>query len=297
MKYNMEFNAFAKLVKERIPEYLLQYDIEDVRLESVMKNNGVVCTGLVIRVRGENISPNIYLEYFYMMHKRGQDIDEILKAIQLEYEKARGQIYVKRYQVMDKDVVRENLFLKLINHEKNKEMLEGCPYIPFHDLAITFRYLVKHDEEGIASAILRDKEMELWNLTTDGAFRLAQENTMRLFPMKLAKMNDMLPPGLTEISQCPDMYVLTNRQQINGATCILYRNVLEQFGEQVECGFYILPSSIHEVLFLPDCCDIDADYLKKSVREINACAVADMDYLSDNVYYYDRKDKAVHVCN
>lgn len=293
----MVFNAFAKLVKERIPEYLLQYDIEDVRLESVTKNNGVVCTGLVICVRGENISPNIYLEYFYMMHKSGQDIDDILKAIRAEYEKARGQLYVKQYQTMDENVVRDNLFLKLINREKNKEMLEGCPYIPFHDLAITFRYLVGHDEEGIASAILRDKDMELWNLTTDEVFRLAQENTMRLFPLRLARMNDILPSGLPEISDCPDMYVLTNRQQINGASCMLYRDVLEQFGEQVECGFYILPSSIHEVLLLPDCCGIDADYLRKSVREINACAVADMDYLSDNVYYYDRKGKSVHVCN
>lgn len=293
----MVFNAFAKLVKERIPEYLLQYTIEDVRLEPVTKNNGVVCTGLIICVRGENLSPNIYLEYFYMMHKRGMDMDEILRAIQAEYESARGQLCAEQYQTMDEIIVRENLFLKLINRERNKEMLEGCPYIPFHDLAISFRYLVKHDEEGIASAILREKEMELWKLTTDEIFRLARENTMRLFPMRLAKLNDMIPIGLTELAEYPDMYVLTNRQQINGATCMLYRDVLEQFAGQVESNFYILPSSIHEVLLLPDCCGMDADYLRKSVREINAYAVADMDYLSDNVYYYDRKDKTVRVCN
>lgn len=293
----MVFNAFAKLVKERIPEYLLQYDIEDVRLEPVMKNNGVVCTGLIICVRGENLSPNIYLEYFYGMHRKGKAMDEILRAIQAEYEEARGQLCARQYQTMDEKTVRDNLFLKLINRERNKEMLEGCPYIPFHDLAVSFRYLVKQDADGIASAILREKEMELWNLTTDEVFRLARENTMRLFPMRLAKLNDMIPIGLTELAECPDMYVLTNRQQINGATSILYTNVLEQFAEQVESSFYILPSSIHEVLLLPDCSSMDADYLRKSVREINACAVADMDYLSDNVYYYDRKDKSVHVCN
>lgn len=293
----MVFNAFTKLVKERIPEYLLQYDIEDVRLEPVMKNNGVVCTGLIICVRGENLSPNIYLESFYRMHRSGKDMDEILRAIQAEYEKAHGQLCAEQYQTMDENVVREKLFLKLINHERNKELLEGCPYIPFHDLAITFRYLVKHDEDGIASAILRDKEMELWNLTTEEVFRLAQENTMRLFPVRLAKLNDMIPIGLTELAECPDMYVLTNRQQINGASCMLYRDVLERFAGQVESSFYILPSSIHEVLLLPDCSGMDAGYLIKSVREINACAVAEMDYLSDNVYYYDRKDKTVRVCN
>lgn len=293
----MQFNEFTRVIQERISEYLLQYDIEDVRLEPIMKNNGVVYTGLIICVRGENISPNIYLEYFYMLYERGEDIDEILKAIRIEYERAHERLHTKKYQVMDKNTVRESLFLKLINYEKNKEILEGCPYIPFYDLAITFRYLVKQDEEGIASAILHDREMEMWELTTDEVYRLARENTVRLFPMQLAKLNDMIPIDMTEMPECPNMYVLTNKQQINGASCMLYQNVLEAFAEQVECGFYILPSSIHEVLLLPDCYGIKPDYLRETVSEINECAVADMDYLSDNVYYYDRTDKTVHVCS
>ena len=51
-------------------------------------------------------------------------------------------------------------------------------------------------------------------------------------------------------------YVLSNRSGVNGAACLLYEDVLKNFADGVEKNLIILPSSIHEVLLLPDDGDI-----------------------------------------
>ena len=82
------------------------------------------------------------------------------------------------------------------------------------------------------------------------------------------------------------MYVATNVSKLNGACILLYDGVLEKFAEKIGGDFYILPSSVHEVLFVPANGDMDARYLIQMVREVNATQVAPDEVLSDNVYLY-----------
>ncbi len=84
----------------------------------------------------------------------------------------------------------------------------------------------------------------------------------------------------------PAMFVLTNKDGVDGATCIVYRGLLERIRRRLGKGFYIIPSSVHEVLILPENTDYDRDSLEKLVAEVNSTVVAPMDVLSDNVYYY-----------
>ena len=85
---------------------------------------------------------------------------------------------------------------------------------------------------------------------------------------------------------CP-MYVATNSKKLNGACVMLYDGLLRSFARKVGKSFYIIPSSIHEVILIPDTLDMDIRYMKAMVKEVNGTEVSPDEVLSDNVYRYD----------
>ena len=83
----------------------------------------------------------------------------------------------------------------------------------------------------------------------------------------------------------PAQYVLSNRSGFRGAACVLDRTTLEDFAVHLEVdGFFMFPSSIHEVILVPM-----EDYMSKSdfdnmVREINSTTVEPNEQLGDCAY-------------
>lgn len=285
----MEFKEFLNVVKDKLPDYLLQYDIEDIHINTVSKNNGRNFTGIAIAVRGEQISPNIYMNYYYMLYSDGKDMNHILELITEEYIKARENINDYDFRHIESMEIQKNIFLKLINFEKNREMLADCPYIKYEDLAITFRILVKSDDSGIASACMRNKEFHKLNMDIDSLYHIAKENTRRLFPPVLQSLDQMMVDEFPDICGLPhgtDLYVLTNNQGINGAVYMSYEDIIFDFAKE-HGSFYILPSSIHEVILFPRERDEAREELSEMVKEINTYVVADTEYLSDSIYFYD----------
>ena len=91
------------------------------------------------------------------------------------------------------------------------------------------------------------------------------------------------------------MYVATNVQKVWGAGVILYDNLLKTFAEHIGGDFYILPSSTHEVLFVPAYVGFDAKSLKQMVKEVNATEVSEQEFLSNNIYYYSMDDDRMEI--
>ena len=88
------------------------------------------------------------------------------------------------------------------------------------------------------------------------------------------------------------MYVLTNKDNSFGAAAMLYTGMLEKAAEAIqEDRIFILPSSVHEVLLVPDRGDFTSEQLREMVTEINATQVAPDEVLTDNVYEYDARKK------
>ena len=89
------------------------------------------------------------------------------------------------------------------------------------------------------------------------------------------------------------MYVLTNQSKTNGAGVLVQDGVREKVGGMIGSDFYVLPSSIHEVLIVPDNGNMRLAELEDMVREVNATQVAPEDLLSDKVQYYDLETKTL----
>lgn len=82
------------------------------------------------------------------------------------------------------------------------------------------------------------------------------------------------------------MYVLTNMTSCNGAGAMFCNELLEKIQTKLDCDFYLLPSSIHEVIIVPDEGGYDRSELDAMVRTINATEVDANDRLADHVFYY-----------
>ena len=93
------------------------------------------------------------------------------------------------------------------------------------------------------------------------------------------------------------LYTLTNQIHVNGAALMLIPDILEQLGEKAGMDYYILPSSIHELLIARDDGLVTARMLKELIHEGNWTEgiIKSEDVLSDNVYFYSRKNRTLKI--
>ncbi len=173
------------------------------------------------------------------------------------------------------------------------------PHIPWMDLAIVFYLYIQENENGIMTAAISDHHMKTWGVTVHDLYHDSLLNTPRLFPPVISSMACILesldPKHLQHQPAFPEtpFYVLTNQNGINGAACILYKDVIKNFAEGMDRDILILPSSIHEVLLLPDDDPLSYDELGHLVTHINQTEVVAEDRLSNQVYLYSRKEDRI----
>ena len=95
----------------------------------------------------------------------------------------------------------------------------------------------------------------------------------------------------------PPVYILTNTEKMQGAAMIARSDIMEEIGNKLGCNYYVLPSSVHEVLILPAKEDTDIKKLSNMVSEINMTEVSLQDKLSDKVQYFDREQGRLYSVN
>ena len=237
----------------------------------------------------------------------GKPLQTIMEEIVLCHERAKTETKLEVVNILDFNEVKDKIIIRIVNYEKNEEQLNRCPHKRYLDLAITFRILAAKDALGLASSMVFDKEFEQWGITLDELYHLALFNTMREFPWQMDSLvrvvsecfGERLPEQLRkefmedvrtldQIENRVNMYVLTNDAGLNGATSILYDNVIKNFAKVQDCNIFILPSSVHEVMLVPENAETEPQFLMDLVSEANQSAVGYIDLLSDNIYYYDR---------
>lgn len=271
-----------------------------VVIQPVIKNNGVKYDGLVIIDPILNISPTIYLNPYYHRYLNGVSIEDIYEDILKTYETYMPKEDFDISQFVDFEKARKQIIYKLVNKEKNKELLEDIPYVEFQDLALIFLCATSDFTSGYGTILIRNQHLSMWNVDKDTIFELAQENTPKLLPYYFNNFMDIFDfpfKGDKEDAGDFKMYILTNKLKIHGATSIAYPGVLEHIADTLEENFIIIPSSIHEVLILPES-QFNADYtledLQEMITEVNEIELTDDEMLSNHPYMYEIASKRLH---
>lgn len=286
----MNFEEFKAWVKENITSKDWK-ETSQVEISVVKKNNGVSKAGLSIREDEHDVSPLLYLDDYYIHYQNGELLENIIRNIRADYDKKVQMAAVKIPNLQEFENIRGRVIYRLVNYEKNKEILEDCPHIRLYDLAVTFRWVARIDDVGVSTSLITNKQVKEWGVSVNDLVLAARQNTPRLFPAQIIDMEEMLAGMVSFILYPSDipMYILTNKQELNGASALLYGDVLKNFANKKGADMYILPSSIHEVIMVPADRINDPTKLLSIVHDANTTVVSIGDVLSDSVYYYDRK--------
>ena len=285
---------FYQYVEANILNYLPEMEGKKVMVQRVKRNNQISMMGLSIGETKNYLVPVLYLEIFYRNYLRGQELSDTMKDIARIYRGHQVGFYLDEDKVSDYEYIKKNLFYRIINYEKNKELFKYTPHERFLDLAVTYRWAAYRNHDGMASALVRNKELLMWGISKDQMMKDARENTEKIFPPVMRKIQSVLPIHIIE-EEIP-LFVMSNGDYMNGASVILYKDVLRDFAKYMEHDLYILPSSIHEVIIL-----LDNEYAKapeelaRMVRETNRIVVDREEILSDHVYYYDREKDEIRI--
>lgn len=292
----MTYSAFQQLVAAHFQKTL--GDKVQISIQSIPKNNHICLDGLIVTEPDCNISPTLYLNYYYREFCNGASIDSILARLLDTYYASRADSNIDVRFFTDYDQVSPRILYKLINTAQNQELLQDIPHISFLDLSIVFYCLLTPFSSGNATILIHNHHLSFWNATTEMLYQCAVANTPRLLPPKLLDMNHFLSSHLPNQDTPPfvsPMYILTNSQKLYGAAGMLNQHILSNFALTRQSDFYILPSSIHEVLLLPSDKAFDPAELNKMVQEVNDSQLSREEILSDHVYYYSLKNHAIEV--
>ena len=297
-------DLFAEVVKAGLEE---EHPECSIMVHKVTKNNNRVLTGISIRSKEVNLAPTIYMDGYYNDYKKGRPMVEILAEVERAYNTYKAEQDFDVSSITDFNHVQDKICYKLVNRDKNKELLADAPYLPFCDLAVIFYVVVSEDSVGTGTVTIHNNLMEMWgNPDIKELYRIAKNNTQRRYKGRVSNMMEIMGEIISHSADNVDpdvvdaffemdsvyednmmpMFVATNNKKVNGAGVILYDGLLRTFAEKIGGDFYILPSSVHEVIFVPANGDMDARYLIQMVKEVNATEVSPDEVLSDNVYMY-----------
>lgn len=296
----MEYCEFVEAVKLEVEKRLEKE--EKLFINHVIKNNGCEMDGIVIMRDDDNISPNIYLNPFYNEYENGMSIQDVSNNIIEFYNNNKGQISINSQFFLNFENIKKTIVYKVINYESNKKLLEKVPHKKILDLAVVYYCLLEQFEDMSVISLIYNEHIKAWKITQDYIYKVARKNTPKLLKYSIKSMTDMvidkfkddfkLKFNQTELKELKqnDMFILTNESRLNGATCMLYENVLDKFANEIKSDLYILPSSIHEVIILPKKEWYKKSDLESMINEVNTDNLSVDEILSDRVYMFERKN-------
>ncbi len=278
----------------------------EVRLHTVIKNNSVKLDGISVFAKNRNVSPTIYLNDFYESYKEGCPIEELVRDITHIFERKNAMLQCPNMDFFKEyEKVSERIVYKVINYNRNKELLETIPHVKYMNLAVVFYYLVSNSKFENATVLINNKHLEMWGKDIEDMVEVASKNTPDILECEIKKLSDIIVEEMSEelgmeiAEEIGDdntpMYVMTNKKRIYGAACMLYPNVIKEFAEKMNSDIFILPSSVHELIMIPVNRVDGSGELAQMVREVNMTQVALEEILSDNVYIYSRKTNSISI--
>ena len=194
--------------------------------------------------------------------------------------------------------VRDRIRYRVINYEMNKEFLQDIPFRRVLDLAVVLYYTVDLRLSETATIFVRCDTVRRWGVSEEDLFSLAESATPVADPPCVCPLTKLLVElGLEEeIWDEPGdvpLWIITNDRRTFGSACMFYPKVLAETAAFIGADLFILPSSIHEVLAMPNNGTLSREELELMVRQINVTQVKRTEVLSDHVYSYRRGERAL----
>lgn len=297
----MDYETFKQEFAEDIKEKLSQkgYGEVETNFHNIEKTNQNY-EAISVVPAGGNIEVNYNIENAFASYEHSGDYEGVLASAAGAIASGLDQVPVVNVNaLMNYEIMKEKLSVEVISAEVNEELLAKVPHDRIEDLAVVYRFIMESNEDGRASILVNNDLIERMGVTHEQLRADALENSPEIRPAVIQGMNEvmkeMMGPEAYEMFGIPDdteemMFIATVPDKNSGAGVLAYQDFMDQAAEKIGGDFFILPSSIHEILLVPDDGQKGADELKAMVMDVNATQVSPEERLSDNVYHYDSKE-------
>ena len=285
----MNRKEFYEYVKDNVKEYLPKsYKDAEIKLQEVEKNNGLKLTGITIPNGDQRIVPTVYLDSLYQEYIHGKDVDSCVGDVADMRIEAQGKAEFFDMgvpDILDYEKMKDKLQMRICDKEWNTDLLADKVVTEHGDFAAYYAVNLEENGEGISSIPVTVSLMNEWGVSAEQI----QADAMvadRKRGVTLMDMNEIIksmifgeePENLLnekmdmEAMENP-MFCLTNKAKMNGASLLLQEDIRKQIGECLGSDYFVIPSSIHEVLILPDNGIFQVPELNAMVQEVNETKV------------------------
>ena len=304
----MDFNEFKEQFTEDVKQGLADAGIEAKVSTNTVEKMNESYEAMTVTPEGSNVGVNVNMEKFFEAYENGTDYEAVVeKAIGVIEGGFANQPTVDVSALTDYDQMKDKLIMEVVSAEANADMLDKVPHKDMEDMAVVYRFEIDSNDDGRATILVTNQLIETMGVTPEQLHADAMENAPELKPAVIKGMSEVMAEmmgvstedlammGMPMDPADEQMFVASVPDKIHGAGVLAYQDFMDQAAERVGGDFFILPSSIHEVLIVPDNGNMSLSDLEAMVKEVNATQVAPEDKLTDSVYHYDSQAKVFEL--
>lgn len=244
---------------------------------------------------------SVHVDELYTAYQDGAKLNAIINYISNDVLHAKNNnIYDKTKTLIDYDTAKSRLFVRLLNCDRNSDILKNVVHKTLGDIALTVCAIVDNRENLISTKILKSM-VEKWIKTETDIFNEAIENTYRATPPRIYKWEGILcnesyagesfmnDEDICDLDKSFSGNILSTTRKMNGAVAVFLPGVAERIAELLDSDFYMVFTSIHEVMIHSTGSGVDPKDLKLVLRDTLREVTPSSDYLTEKIYKYNRR--------
>ena len=281
------------------------YETIDIPLENIkfVKKDGGDLLNIIFAEHDDAYEVcSVHVEELYVAYQNGIRLNTIVDYICSDVLHAKSiYVYDKTKELMDYDTAKSRLFVRLINYDRNADILRDVVHKTLGDIVFTVYAIVDENEFGIVSTKVLKSMVKKWDKNEDDIFNEAIKNTYYLTPPRIYKWEGVLcdesyagesfmnDEDICDLDKSFSGNILSTTRKTNGAVAVFLPGVAERIAELLDSDFYMVFTSIHEVMIHSTGSGVDPKDLKLVLQDTLRKVTPSSDYLTEKIYKYNRR--------
>lgn len=281
------------------------YETTDIPLENIkfVKKDGGDLLNIIFAEHDDAYEVcSVHVEELYVAYQNGIRLNTIVDYICSDVLHAKSiYVYDKTKELMDYDTAKSRLFVRLINYDRNADILRDVVHKTLGDIVFTVYAIVDENEFGIVSTKVLKSMVKKWDKNEDDIFNEAIKNTYYLTPPRIYKWEGVLcdesyagesfmnDEDICDLDKSFSGNILSTTRKTNGAVAVFLPGVAERIAELLDSDFYMVFTSIHEVMIHSTESGVDPKDLKLVLQDTLRKVTPSSDYLTEKIYKYNRR--------
>lgn len=222
-------------------------------------------------------------------------LDENTEGIILEFLKSTYEKRMKDNEVSFGERILNSLTMQLVPIVNSEELLEDIPYRKIGDMALVYTAVISLGRTRIGRAVITNDLMKKLGLDLEELHWIAKIKSPINMPPKVQFLESMVLNQRT--SGNGPVLVVSSVKKENGAAVLMYPGVMEQCSNILNGNYYVLPSSVNEMILYPSGGEVTLSSLKKIVQRTGLLSKEQTIFLSDKIYHYDWNTKKLELAD